>query len=76
SAWTNIQSAIQTAGNIIGTVIDWIKLAFSGAGNAVDVLKNVFSLAWMAIQDAIKVAKGIIDNVISGVKSAFTGFQD
>lgn len=76
SAWTNIQSAIQTAGNIIRTVIDWIKLAFSGAGNAVDVLKNVFSLAWMAIQDAIKVAKGIIDNVISGVKSAFTGFQD
>ncbi|HFI0091132.1 TPA: phage tail protein [Streptococcus suis] len=76
SAWTNIQSAIQAAGNIIGTVIDWIKLAFSGAGNAVDVLKNVFSLAWMAIQDAIKVAKGIIDNVISGVKSAFTGFQD
>ncbi|MEG3304193.1 phage tail protein [Streptococcus suis] len=76
SAWTNIQSAIQTAGNIIGTVIDWIKLAFSGAGNAVGVLKNVFSLAWMSIQDAIKVAKGIIDNVISGVKSAFTGFQD
>ncbi|WP_105129430.1 phage tail protein [Streptococcus suis] len=76
SAWTNIQSAIQTAGNIIGTVIDWIKLAFSGAGNAVDVLKNVFSLAWMGIQDAIKVAKGIIDNVLSGVKSAFTGFQD
>lgn len=28
SAWTNIQSAIQTAGNIIRTVIDWIKLAF------------------------------------------------
>ncbi|HFI0699848.1 TPA: phage tail protein [Streptococcus suis] len=76
SAWTNIQSAIQTAGNIIRTVIDWIKLAFSGAGNAVGVLKNVFSLAWMGIQDAIKVAKGIIDNVISGVKSAFTGFQD
>ncbi len=45
SAWTNIQSAIQTAGNIIRTVIDWIKLAFSGAGNAVGVLKNVFSLA-------------------------------
>ncbi|HEM5093450.1 TPA: phage tail protein [Streptococcus suis] len=76
SAWTNIQSVIQTAGNIIRTVIDWIKLAFSGAGNAVGVLKNVFSLAWMGIQDAIKVAKGIIDNVISGVKSAFTGFQD
>ncbi|HFI0645829.1 TPA: phage tail protein [Streptococcus suis] len=76
SAWTNIQSAIQTAGNIIGTVIDWIKLAFSGAGDAVGVLKNVFSLAWMGIQDAIKVAKDIIDGVIKGVKSAFTGFQD
>ncbi|WP_449453297.1 phage tail protein [Streptococcus suis] len=75
SAWTNIQSAIQTAGNIIRTVIDWIKLAFSGAGNAVGVLKNVFSLAWMGIQDAISVAKGIIDGVISGIKGAFNGFQ-
>ncbi|CYY23554.1 phage protein [Streptococcus suis] len=75
SAWTNIQSAIQTAGNIIRTVIDWIKLAFSGAGNAVGVLKNVFSLAWMGIQDAIQVAKGIIDGVISGIKGAFKGFQ-
>ncbi|HEM5936399.1 TPA: phage tail protein [Streptococcus suis] len=75
SAWTNIQSAIQTAGNIIRTVIDWIKLAFSGAGNAVGVLKNVFSLAWMAIQDVVKVAKGVIDGVISGIKGAFTSFQ-
>ncbi|MBO4109835.1 phage tail protein [Streptococcus suis] len=75
SAWTNIQSAIQTAGNIIRTVIDWIKLAFSGAGNAVGVLKNVFSLAWIGIQDAIRVAKGVIDGVISGIKGAFKGFQ-
>lgn len=75
SAWTNIQSAIQTAGNIIRTVIDWIKLAFSGAGNAAGVLKNVFSLAWMGIQDAIRVAKGVIDGVISGIKGAFTSFQ-
>ncbi|HEL2442116.1 TPA: phage tail protein [Streptococcus suis] len=75
SAWTNIQSAIQTAGNIIRTVIDWIKLAFSGAGNAAGVLKNVFSLAWMGIQDAIRVAKGVIDGVITGIKGAFTSFQ-
>ncbi|HEP1844455.1 TPA: phage tail protein [Streptococcus suis] len=75
SAWTNIQSAIQTAGNIIRTVIDWIKLAFSGAGNAAGVLKNVFSLAWMAIQDVVKVAKGVIDGVISGIKGAFMSFQ-
>lgn len=75
SAWTNIQSAVQTAGNIIRTVIDWIKLAFSGAGNAAGVLKNVFSLAWMGIQDAIRVAKGVIDGVISGIKGAFTSFQ-
>lgn len=75
SAWTNIQSAIQTAGNIIRTVIDWIKLAFSGAGNAAGVLKNVFSLAWMGIQDAINVAKGIINGAISGIKSAFSSFS-
>lgn len=75
SAWTNIQSAIQTAGNIIRTVIDWIKLDFSGAGNAAGVLKNVFSLAWMAIQDVVKVAKGVIDGAISGINGAFTSFQ-
>ncbi|WP_161979857.1 phage tail protein, partial [Streptococcus sp. S784/96/1] len=75
SAWTNIQSVIQTAGNIIRTVIDWIKLAFSGAGNAAGVLKNVFSLAWMGIQDAINVAKGIINGAISGIKSAFSSFS-
>ena len=75
SAWTNIQSAIQTAGNIIRTVIDWIKLAFSGAGNAVGVLKNVFSLAWMAIGDVVNVARNLIGRAISGIKSAFTSFQ-
>ncbi|TYK87686.1 hypothetical protein E0F59_09745, partial [Streptococcus pyogenes] len=56
SAWTNIQTAISTAGTIISTVIDYIKLAFSGAGSAVGVLKNIFSLAWMAMGDAINVA--------------------
>ena len=75
SAWTNIQSTIQTAGNIIRTVIDWIKLAFSGAGNAVGVLKNVFSLAWMAIQDVVRVARGVIDGAIAGINGAFTSFQ-
>ncbi|HHJ7347356.1 TPA: hypothetical protein ACQMKW_001226, partial [Streptococcus pyogenes] len=63
SAWTNIQTAISTAGTIISTVIDYIKLAFSGAGSAVGVLKNIFSLAWMAMGDAINVAKGIISSV-------------
>ncbi|HHJ8225867.1 TPA: hypothetical protein ACQNL2_001795, partial [Streptococcus pyogenes] len=71
SAWTNIQTAISTAGTIISTVIDYIKLAFSGAGSAVGVLKNIFSLAWMAMGDAINVAKGIISSVINGIKSAF-----
>ena len=75
SAWTNIQSAVQTAGNIIRTVIDWIKLAFSGAGNAAGVLKNVFSLAWMAIGDVVNVAKKLIGGAISGINSAFTSFQ-
>lgn len=75
SAWTNIQSAIKTAGTIISTVIDYIKLAFSGAGSAVGVLKNIFSLAWMAMGDAINVAKGIISSVINGIKSAFSSFS-
>ncbi|HGC6591240.1 TPA: hypothetical protein ACI0IR_001560, partial [Streptococcus pyogenes] len=75
SAWTNIQTAISTAGTIISTVIDYIKLAFSGAGSAVGVLKNIFSLAWMAMGDAINVAKGIINSVINGIKSAFSSFS-
>lgn len=75
SAWTNIQTAISTAGTIISTVIDYIKLAFSGAGSAVGVLKNVFSLAWIAMGDAINVAKGIISSVINGIKSAFSSFS-
>ncbi|HER9254139.1 TPA: hypothetical protein VM114_001028 [Streptococcus pyogenes] len=75
SAWTNIQTAISTAGTIISTVIDYIKLAFSGAGSAVGVLKNIFSLAWMAMGDAINVAKGIISSVINDIKSAFSSFS-
>ncbi|HES3454272.1 TPA: hypothetical protein VN509_001774 [Streptococcus pyogenes] len=75
SAWTNIQTAISTAGTIISTVTDYIKLAFSGAGSAVGVLKNIFSLAWMAMGDAINVAKGIISSVINGIKSAFSSFS-
>ncbi|HGA4450234.1 TPA: hypothetical protein ACISQA_001045 [Streptococcus pyogenes] len=75
SAWTNIQTAISTAGTIISTVIDYIKLAFSGAGSAVGVLKNIFSLTWMAMGDAINVAKGIISSVINGIKSAFSSFS-
>lgn len=75
SAWTNIQTAISTAGTIISTVIDYIKLAFSGAGSAVGVLKNIFSLAWMAMGDAINVAKGIISSIINGIKSAFSSFS-
>ncbi|HHD5093484.1 phage tail protein [Streptococcus pyogenes] len=75
SAWTNIQTAISTAGTIISTVIDYIKLAFSGAGSAVGVLKNIFSLAWMAMGDAINVAKGIISSVINCIKSAFSSFS-
>ncbi|CQR25869.1 phage protein [Streptococcus varani] len=75
SAWTNIQTAISTAGTIISTVIDYIKLAFSGAGSAVGVLKNIFSLAWMAIGDAINVAKSVISSVINAIKSAFSSFS-
>ncbi|VGR52915.1 phage protein [Streptococcus pyogenes] len=63
SAWTNIQTAISTAGTIISTVIDYIKLAFSGAGSAVGVLKNIFSLAWMAMGDAIVVSPTGLQNI-------------
>lgn len=75
SAWTNIQSAISTAGTIISTVIDYIKLAFSGAGSSTEVLKNIFTLAWMAMDDAINVAKGVIKSAINTIKSTFDGFR-
>ncbi|HEL1150300.1 hypothetical protein KVF93_00755 [Streptococcus equi subsp. zooepidemicus] len=75
SAWTNIQSVISTAGTIISTVIDYIKLAFIGAGSSTEVLKNIFTLAWMAMDDAINVAKGVIKSAINTIKSTFDGFR-
>ena len=74
SAWTNIQTAISTAASIIGTVIEYIKLAFSGAGSAAQVVKNIISIVWMAISDVIKSVSSAIGSAMSAAGSAFSSF--
>lgn len=74
SAWANIQTAISTAASIIGTVIEYIKLAFSGAGNAAQVVKNIISIVWMAIGDVIRTVSSAIRSAMSAAGSAFSSF--
>lgn len=74
SAWTNIQTAISTAASVIGTVIEYIKLAFSGAGNAAQVVKNIISIVWMAIGDVIRTVASAIRSAMSAAGSAFRSF--
>lgn len=74
SAWSNIQNAISTAASAIGTVIEYIKLAFSGAGNAAQVVKNIISIVWMAIGDVIRTVSSVISGAMSAAGSAFSSF--
>ena len=74
SAWTNIQTAISTAASVISTVIEYIKLAFSGAGNAAQVVKNIISIVWMAIGDVIRTVSSAIRSAMSAAGSAFSSF--
>lgn len=74
SAWANIQTAISTAASIIGTVIEYIKLAFSGAGSAAQVVKNIISIVWMAIGDVIRTVASAIRSAMSAAGSAFSSF--
>jgi phage-related protein len=74
SAWTNIQTAISTAASVIGTVIEYIKLAFSGAGNAAQVVKNIISIVWMAIGDVIRTVASAIRSAMSAAGNAFRSF--
>ncbi|CAI3375379.1 phage tail protein [Enterococcus cecorum] len=74
SAWTNIQTAISTAASVISTVIEYIKLAFSGAGNAAQVVKNVITIVWMAIGDVIRTVASAIRSAMSAAGNAFRSF--
>ncbi len=74
SAWTNIQTAISTAASVISTVIEYIKLAFSGAGNAAQVIKNIISIVWMAIGDVIRTVASAIRSAMSAAGNAFRSF--
>lgn len=74
SAWTNIQTAISTAASVISTVIEYIKLAFSGAGNAAQVVKNIISIVWMAIGDVIRTVSSAIRSAMSAAGNAFRSF--
>lgn len=74
SAWSNIQNAISTAASAIGTVIEYIKLSFSGASNAAQVVKNIISIVWMAIGDVIRTVASSIGGAIGSAKNAFHAF--
>lgn len=74
SAWTNIQTAISTAASVISTVIEYIKLAFSGAGNTAQVVKNIISIVWMAIGDVIRTVASAIRSAMSAAGNAFRSF--
>lgn len=74
SAWTNIQTAISTAASVISTVIEYVKLAFSGAGNAAQVVKNIISIVWMAISDVIRTVASAIGGAMSAAGNAFSSF--
>lgn len=74
SAWSNIQNAISTAASAIGTVIEYIKLSFSGASNAAQVVKNIISIVWMAIGDVIRTVASLIGGAIGSAKNAFHAF--
>ena len=74
SAWTNIQTAISTAASVISTVIEYIKLAFSGAGNAAQVVKDIISIVWMAIGDVIRTVSSAIRSAMFAAGSAFSSF--
>ena len=74
SAWTNIQTAISTAASVISTVIEYTKLAFSGAGNAAQVVKNIISIVWMAIGDVIRTVASAIRSAMSAAGNAFRSF--
>ncbi|MBP1046399.1 phage tail protein [Enterococcus sp. BWM-S5] len=73
SAWTNIQTAISTAGTIISSVINGIKTFFSSLGNAGSILSGLISSVWGVIQSVISAAGNIIQGVLTAVGSGFSG---
>ena len=73
SAWTNIETAISTAGSLISSVINTIKTVFSSLSSAGSVLSGGLSSVWNLIKSAISLAGSAITGVINGVKSVFSG---
>lgn len=73
SAWTNIETAISTAGSLISNVINTIKTIFSSLSSAGSVLSGGLSSVWNLIKSAISLAGSAITSVINGVKSVFSG---
>lgn len=73
NAWTNIKTAISTAGSLISSVINTIKTVFSSLSSAGSVLSGGLSSVWNLIKSAISLAGSAITGVINGVKSVFSG---
>ncbi|HCT97991.1 MAG TPA: phage tail protein [Aerococcus urinaeequi] len=76
SAWTNIQTVISTARNIITGAINILKGGFSGLGSVGNTLMNILKSAWSTIVSSISNAKASISNIINSIKSIFNSLKN
>lgn len=75
NAWSNIKSAVSTAGSGISKAISVIKSIFSNLGSAGGSLKSILSSSWNLIRSAISSAGGSISGIIGKIKSVFSGLS-
>lgn len=76
SAWTNIQTVISTARNIITGAINILKGGFTGLGSAGNALMNTLKSAWSTIVSSIRNAKATITNIINSIKNVFNSLKN
>lgn len=76
SAWTNIQTVISTARNIITGAINVLRGGFSGLGSVGNALMNTLKSAWSTIVNSIRNAKATITNIINTIKNVFNSLKN
>lgn len=76
SAWTNIQTVISTARNIITGAINILKGGFSGLGSVGNALMNTLKSAWNTIVSSIRNAKASISSIINSIKDIFNSLKN
>ena len=76
SAWTNIQTVISTARNIITGAINILRGGFAGLGSVGNALMNTLKSAWSTIVNSIKNAKASISKIIESIKNIFNSLKN